>query len=144
MLAFTKTKAQEGDQEAQVIYEQMELSQEVENLLENYNDNDLPESSGEDQHGIENASMRDANEEPQRTDPTPGEPDAAEGDPNDRKRIRAALEQGVDPQRSASGNHGAQGKSQDPAGKPGIRLIRAQPTMAGQQCAWPAPVPWKK
>eukprot|EP00971_Amphidinium_carterae_P287650 5710708-Amphidinium_carterae.1 len=33
MMAFTKSKAQEGDQEAQVIYEQMALSQEVEHML---------------------------------------------------------------------------------------------------------------
>eukprot|EP00971_Amphidinium_carterae_P002845 55985-Amphidinium_carterae.1 len=37
--------------------------------------------------------MKDASEELPRTDPVPGELDAADGDPKDRKRIRAALEQ---------------------------------------------------
>eukprot|EP00971_Amphidinium_carterae_P339078 6476683-Amphidinium_carterae.2 len=48
--------------------------------------------------------MRDANEEPPKEDPAPGEPDAAEGDTDARKRIRAALEQGVDPLGSSSGS----------------------------------------
>eukprot|EP00971_Amphidinium_carterae_P350124 6491394-Amphidinium_carterae.2 len=39
--------------------------------------------------------VTDANEEQLRTDPAPGEPDVADGDPEDRKRIRAAMEQGV-------------------------------------------------
>eukprot|EP00971_Amphidinium_carterae_P323040 6420195-Amphidinium_carterae.1 len=60
-----QTKVQEGDREAHIIYEQMELSQEVENLLENYNDDG---SAGEDQNGTEDASMQDANEEPPRTE----------------------------------------------------------------------------
>eukprot|EP00971_Amphidinium_carterae_P048797 961711-Amphidinium_carterae.1 len=88
-LAFTKSMAQDGNQEAQVIHEQMELSQEVEHMLENYDDVDSPGCTGDDQTGIEDTSMRDANEEPPKEDPAP------DGDAEARKRIRAALEQGV-------------------------------------------------
>eukprot|EP00971_Amphidinium_carterae_P105455 2088199-Amphidinium_carterae.1 len=64
-------------------------------LLENYNEDDLPGNAGEDRNGTEDASMQDASEETQRRDKAPGEPDAAGGDPEDRKRIRAWICQWV-------------------------------------------------
>eukprot|EP00971_Amphidinium_carterae_P030077 591321-Amphidinium_carterae.2 len=74
----------------------LRVSREVEHLLENYDDYDSPENAVDDLNGTKDASMKDANEEPPKTDPAPGELDAANGDPEDRKCIRAALEQGVD------------------------------------------------
>eukprot|EP00971_Amphidinium_carterae_P102690 2032642-Amphidinium_carterae.1 len=50
----------------------MELSQEVEHMLENYDDVDSPGSTGDDQTELEDSSMRDANEEPPKEDPAPG------------------------------------------------------------------------
>eukprot|EP00971_Amphidinium_carterae_P250613 4975257-Amphidinium_carterae.1 len=70
MLAFTKTKAEEGDREAQVIYEQMELTQEVEHRLENYDEEDSPDNAGDDLNNGKDASTSDANEEL----PRPAEP----------------------------------------------------------------------
>eukprot|EP00971_Amphidinium_carterae_P272566 5410076-Amphidinium_carterae.1 len=55
------------------------------------------EPANETQNAGDDASMHDASEEPQRDDHAPGGADAADGDAEDRKRIRNALEQGIDP-----------------------------------------------
>eukprot|EP00971_Amphidinium_carterae_P066668 1320301-Amphidinium_carterae.1 len=59
----------------------MELSREVEHLLENYDDYASPGNASDDLNGTEDASMKDVNEEPPKTDPAPSELDAADGDP---------------------------------------------------------------
>eukprot|EP00971_Amphidinium_carterae_P294087 5839152-Amphidinium_carterae.1 len=56
----------------------MELTQEVKNLLENYDEADSPEQAGDDLDCGEDASMRDAREEQPRPEPTAGEQDVAE------------------------------------------------------------------
>eukprot|EP00971_Amphidinium_carterae_P101778 2014328-Amphidinium_carterae.1 len=50
--------------------------------------------------------MQDVSEEPQGEDQAHGEADAADGDAEDRRRIRNALEQGVDPLGLSGGNSG--------------------------------------
>eukprot|EP00971_Amphidinium_carterae_P060904 1205496-Amphidinium_carterae.1 len=104
LMAFARSKAQEGDREAQVIYEQAALSQEMEQLLASQEEDDLPSSTENGQPVAEDASMQDVSEEQPKEVPAPGEPDVAEGDVEARKRIRAALEQGVDPLGSTSGS----------------------------------------
>eukprot|EP00971_Amphidinium_carterae_P181562 3602249-Amphidinium_carterae.1 len=90
-MAFSKAKAQEGDNEAQVINEQIALSQEVENLLENYED-DSPENAGDNLNGAEDASMKAVSEEPPRTDPIPGEPVHSRMLPTETLRTESASE----------------------------------------------------
>eukprot|EP00971_Amphidinium_carterae_P140867 2791040-Amphidinium_carterae.1 len=67
-------------------------------------EDDLPSSTENGQPAAEDASKQDVNEEQPKEELAPGEPDVAEGDAEARKRIRAALEQGVDPLGSTSGS----------------------------------------
>eukprot|EP00971_Amphidinium_carterae_P348871 6490715-Amphidinium_carterae.2 len=67
-------------------------------------EDDLQVNTDNGQTAGEDASMQDVNEEQPKEDPSLGEPDAANGDSEARKRIRAALEQRVDPLGSSSGS----------------------------------------
>eukprot|EP00971_Amphidinium_carterae_P270924 5376367-Amphidinium_carterae.1 len=71
-------------------------------MLESPDDDSLG-NAGNGPTAAEDASMQDVSEEQPKEDPAPGEPDAAEGNADARKRIRAALEQGVDPLGPSSG-----------------------------------------
>eukprot|EP00971_Amphidinium_carterae_P272864 5415562-Amphidinium_carterae.1 len=104
LLNYTKQKAQEGDQEAQTIYEQIEITREMDQLQEELDGNGAPAS--EPLNAGEDASMHDASEEPQEEDQARGEADVADGDAEARRRIRNALEQGVDPLGLTGGNAG--------------------------------------
>eukprot|EP00971_Amphidinium_carterae_P075320 1488465-Amphidinium_carterae.3 len=65
------------------------------------------EPANEDQTAGDDASMHDASEELQEDDHTRGEADAVDGDAEARKRIRQALEQGVDPLGLTGGSTGS-------------------------------------
>eukprot|EP00971_Amphidinium_carterae_P248009 4924452-Amphidinium_carterae.1 len=108
LLNYTRQKAQDGDQEAQTIYEQIEIAREMEQPDADLDGNGDP--SNEDQTAGDDASMPDASaelQEPcQEDDHARGEADVAEGDAEARKRIRQALEQGVDPLGLTGGSNG--------------------------------------
>eukprot|EP00971_Amphidinium_carterae_P123537 2446663-Amphidinium_carterae.1 len=106
LLAYTKQRAQDGDQEAQTIYEQVELAQDLDQL-----DQELAgtgEPANELQSNGEDASMLDASEEPPEQEHDRGEEAAVDGDADARTRIRLALEQGVDPLGPSGGALGSE------------------------------------
>eukprot|EP00971_Amphidinium_carterae_P037285 732842-Amphidinium_carterae.1 len=88
LMAYTKQKAQEGDQEAQSIYEQVELTREMDRLDEGLDGNGEP--ANETQSAGGDASTHHANDEPQEDAPDRGEEGAEDGDAEARKRIRLA------------------------------------------------------
>eukprot|EP00971_Amphidinium_carterae_P076297 1506858-Amphidinium_carterae.1 len=104
LMAYTKQKAQEGDQEAQTIYEQVELARKMDRLDQELDGNGEPANEHQSTGG--DASMHDASEEPQEDEPDRGEEGAGDGDAEARTRIRLALEQGVDPLGVAGGGLG--------------------------------------
>eukprot|EP00971_Amphidinium_carterae_P233112 4627066-Amphidinium_carterae.1 len=66
MLAFTRARAEEGDPEAQVVCEKMELTQDSAELRrDDDNKQDTPGSAGDNLNGLEDFSMRDGSEEQQ-------------------------------------------------------------------------------
>eukprot|EP00971_Amphidinium_carterae_P340346 6478649-Amphidinium_carterae.1 len=105
LLAYTKQRAQDGDQEAQTIYEQVELAREMDQL-----DQDL-DGTGEPANELlsngGDVSMQEASEGPPEEEPDRGEEGAGDGDADARTRIRLALGQGVDPLGTSGGTLGS-------------------------------------
>eukprot|EP00971_Amphidinium_carterae_P228688 4536114-Amphidinium_carterae.1 len=70
---YTKQRAHEGDQEAQAIYEQLELKREMDQLEHELDGNGEPANELQSNGG--DASMNDPSEEPQEEEPPRGEAD---------------------------------------------------------------------
>eukprot|EP00971_Amphidinium_carterae_P114897 2275775-Amphidinium_carterae.1 len=99
-----KEKTQEGDQEAQEVYDQLSLTQDVDQMLEHLEQHvHYPTGPAEPAPTLaEDSPMQGVSEEQPRVDPAPGAPDAGEGTADDRKRIKNALEQAAEPLGTAS------------------------------------------
>eukprot|EP00971_Amphidinium_carterae_P284844 5654930-Amphidinium_carterae.2 len=101
-MAFAKSKAREGDREAQAVYDQLAFTQEVSQMLEHLDQQSPVVPVAPAPTSIADSPMEGVSEEEPKPDLGPGEQAEDEGTADDRKRIRSALEQAVDSPGNAS------------------------------------------